>query len=102
MNNCEPLKHLRCYVIVGAITVIRRSDRCANRAFTWCFDYAWAAYDNGWEPQETDFGLCSYEPGEAHADSLLMSLRRAPCYTRNCGVDHHNWRKAMRSERRFL
>jgi len=99
---CEPLKYLRCDIISGAITVIRRSDRCADRAYTWCFDYAWAAYDHGWEAQETDFGSCAYEPGESHTESLLMSLRRAPCYNRNCGVDIQQWRKAMRRERRFL
>ena len=96
---CETLKHLRCDIIAGASLVVNRSNRCEQRRFAWCYNYGWVAYENGWEAQETDFGLCSYEPGESHADSLLMSLRRAPCYARNCGVDNQQWRKAMRRER---
>jgi hypothetical protein len=98
---CEPLKYLRCYVMSLRATVIRRRVQCEPVPYAFCHTYLDMAFNEGWEAQQTAFPVCSYEPGEAHADSLLMSLRRAPCYVRNCGVDNRNWRKAMRRERQF-
>jgi hypothetical protein len=100
--NCEPLKYLRCDIIAGASLVVNRRNRCQWVAYEQCSEYLHMAFREGWELRDTDFGLCCYEPGESHAESLLMSLKRAPCYARNCGIDHKQWRKAMRRERRFL
>ena len=99
---CENLVYLRCDIIIGASLVVNRGNKCRWVPYEPCADYLYMAICEGWKAQETVFPVCSYEPGEAHAESLLMSLRRAPCYTRNCGVDNRNWRKAMRRERRFL
>ena len=99
--NCESLVYVRCYVTSLRATVIRRRVRCEPAQNPNCYTFLDVAFAEGWELRDTDFGTCSYEPGESHAESLLMSLRRAPCYTRNCGADHRNWRKAMRRERQF-
>lgn len=101
MNTCEPLKHARCDIIVGAFVVMRRSDKCEPAMWRHCSDYESIAFLMGWELTFTDFGTCESEPGFCHAESLFQSLKRGTDYTRNCGVHHVNWRVARKAERRL-
>lgn len=101
MATCEPLKHARCDIIMGAFIVMRRGDRCVRIRPIICYNHYWFVFDNNLPIPDTDYGTCESEPGFCHADSLFRELKRGTDYTRNCGVHHPSWRIARKAERRL-